>query len=233
MILKLMLFRYCIMLVTSTDGCCPSIASSVGDPGRWRFLSISKSGHSNSTCFTVSLSPQRGHSGGSSLAKRYEWVEWVCPIRSLQRETSSRLQPALLDCHGPKLGFISLNFLPLGSPSHCRCQSSVRWFLTRGNKSKDGILTPGRGALLAASLANVSAFSFPAMPTWLGTQARVTNLFRQCARWSFCLMRSNRYEDAVWNWKQDRACRDERESVKITHRSFLHCKTWSKQRNMA
>ena len=125
-------------------------------------------------CFMVKLASQPIHLGAGSPSIRYECVSREWPIRSRVNTTSSR---RFIHCNwwcSVKSGTISLSLF-VSMSSHCCFLLSFTYWAGLDNQSAAGTMEFETGDARAA-FAAWSAASFPLIPTWLGTQQKMTSL---------------------------------------------------------
>ena len=137
-----------------------------------------KLSHSMRMCFIdIEHLSQKGQLGMGLFSMRYPCVNLVWPILILWMTTSSLLwNPKVWK--GDIVGMISLSLMGVSAWlwSHRCCHLFRMKFLTSGMRSVLGMRRPKFSSLVLPSLAAESAFTFPCIPTWLGTQQNLINL---------------------------------------------------------
>lgn len=118
-------------------------------------------------CNTVRPFPQWAQSFTFSSRRRCKCVKRVWPILRRQSRTSTRRSLWNELSHRAKMGFMTWSLLSY-SLSHSNCHDIKSDFFKNGFKSWWG--NPQVATKSLADAAKLSAFSFPGIPTWLGTQ---------------------------------------------------------------
>ena len=151
-----------------------------------------KSSHSKRMCLIeIGILLQKGQFGMGLFSMRNPWVSLVWPILILCITTSSLLRNPRV-WKGDIMGMISFSLIRVLAcllSQRC-CHLSRMKFLTSGIRSLLGMRRPEFSSLALPSLAAESAFTFPCIPTWLGTQQNRIDLRWQDIRFWISSMTS-------------------------------------------
>ena len=180
---------------------------------RWFFRLFSYFLQFNRMCSTVSMALHSWHMGSATPFRRCSCVSLVWPIlRRAILTCSGRVRPALflLSLLCSKVGCTEYRWL-----SFFLFQSFCHWdricSLLSGSRSVCGIAETS-GSWAKALFAAWSAFSFPVMPMWLGSQQKITSFLTFLRSVWFCWI--SLIIELV-GWCCNIACKQDLESEKM------------------